>query len=361
MNDWQIRPYQPGDEAGVTALWRDVFGRVMTPERWRWKLKGRPSMTENVWLATAASDGRIVGQYAGIPVGLKVGGTVRDAMVIVDSMTHPDVRRRGILTTLSSVAHEAWASAGVSVVLGLPNDRALLPSRAAEQLWQPLFPLRWLRMPLRFDEIVGRSGRLPRALRPPARAIAAAASAGWRMAWRSSETSPVAVEPVGPGNLGGAGLDELWAAIGPRFPNVLVRDAAWLRWRFLEDPGARYTLLVAREAGIPRGYLAYRISDEGGARRGIIGDLFTAPEDRDAAAALLRVALSELFDAGAGTVVALAAEGSALDRRLMEGRRFRPRPEAFMVDYVPLDAEARDGMVGSGAAWHMTGADFDVV
>src|SRR5262245_52988059 len=97
---WDIRPYQPGDETELVPLFEQVFGRSISPEYWRWKLKGRPAPVESVWVAFAADDGRVIGQYAGIPVEVKLGGTVLPAMVSVDTMTAPDFRRRGILTTL---------------------------------------------------------------------------------------------------------------------------------------------------------------------------------------------------------------------------------------------------------------------
>ena len=39
-----IRPYPPGDEAGLVALFAQVFGRPISAKWWRWKLKGRPAL-----------------------------------------------------------------------------------------------------------------------------------------------------------------------------------------------------------------------------------------------------------------------------------------------------------------------------
>ena len=39
--DWEVRPYQPGDEEQLVALYARVFGRPRSVAFWRWKLKGR--------------------------------------------------------------------------------------------------------------------------------------------------------------------------------------------------------------------------------------------------------------------------------------------------------------------------------
>src|SRR5689334_11417876 len=87
---WDIRPYRPGDEHGLVALFAQVFGRPVTVDHWRWKLKGQPAPVENVWVAFAVDDGRVIGQYAGIPVRVQLAGIRANAMVVVDVMTAPD-------------------------------------------------------------------------------------------------------------------------------------------------------------------------------------------------------------------------------------------------------------------------------
>src|SRR5262249_38618635 len=32
---WRIRPYRPGDERALVALWTEAFGRAMTQDQWR--------------------------------------------------------------------------------------------------------------------------------------------------------------------------------------------------------------------------------------------------------------------------------------------------------------------------------------
>ncbi|MGI8589145.1 MAG: GNAT family N-acetyltransferase, partial [Chloroflexia bacterium] len=140
----EIRPYRPGDEAALVALFAEVFGKPCSLEWWRWKLKGQPSPVENVWVATAGE--RVVGQYAGIPVRVRAGGAVCPAMVSVDTMTSPDFRRRGILSRLGAAVYEAWATAGVVAVIGLPNEQ--WGSGRGGGGWGGVWDLSWVVFPL---------------------------------------------------------------------------------------------------------------------------------------------------------------------------------------------------------------------
>jgi hypothetical protein len=350
---WRIRPYAPGEEAGLVALFAQVFGRPITTEWWRWKLKGRPAPVENVWVAVAEADGRIVAQYAGIPARVLWAGQIRDVMVSVDTMTAPDFRRRGILTALGQAAYASWAAAGVSAVLGLPNQQ--WGSRTDALGWQRLFALGWLRYPLHVERAL--AARLPRALAGPAQALGGLGAAGGRAARRRGPRTGNDLQVEAPASAT-ADFDQLWARLAPAYGRLLVRDRAWVDWRYFRAPHQGYRVLFARSDGAPAGYLAYRYAPDSGA--GFLADLFTAPAGGAAAQALLQAALDDLWARGATSARATAAPGSALEATL-RGGGFRPAPGAFDFEVVPLDP-ALDLGVGAGPGdWLLSGGDFDVV
>src|ERR1700675_1224788 len=138
---WHARPYQPGDERTLVALWTEAFGRQMTEEHWRWKAKGRPARVENVGVAVAADD-RPIFQFVGIPCRAIVLGTPRTVMVGADVVTAPAFRRRGVFTTTARGLFDSWREAGVALVLGLANDRWRAQADAlGYERYSPLRPL----------------------------------------------------------------------------------------------------------------------------------------------------------------------------------------------------------------------------
>jgi GNAT superfamily N-acetyltransferase len=352
---WSIRPYRPGDEAQLVALFAQVFGRPITAEWWRWKLKGRPTPVENVWVAAAVADGRVIAQYAGIPVRLQWAGQVRDAMVSVDTMTAPDFRRRGILTALGQAAYARWTAAGVAAVLGLPNQQ--WGSRTDALGWQRLFGLGWLRYPLHVERALARAAHVPRPLARPAEALGGLGAAAWRASRRARRQigGDIQVQALTSAT---ADLDALWERLAPEYGRLLVRDRAWVDWRYFRPPDLGYRVLLARSARAPAGYLAYRYAPGSGAA--YIADLFTAPTGGAAARALLGAALDDLWARGATSVRVTAAPGSALEDTLRAGG-FRRAPGAFDFEVVPLDPALDLGPAVGPDDWLLSGGDFDVV
>jgi hypothetical protein len=346
---WTVRPYQAGDEPALVELFGRVFGRPISVDHWRWKLKSLPSPAENVWLAVA--DGRPIFQYAGIPLRFQTPAGETTAMVSVDTMTDPDFRRRGLLTSVGAVAYERWRAAGVSVVLGLPNDK--WGSRTGALNWQPLFGLRWLIRPLRPEAIAARRmGLAPGGL--------AALGGLWNIAWdRGLRAEPgLSVTMVG---RAGAAFDQLWARCRDSLALSVVRDSAWVNWRYLAAPGQAYRVLLAERDGAAAGYIAYRLERGGGRPWGMIAELTTIPGDEAARRTLLGRAVAHLRAAGAEAIATLAIPGSALERSYRRAGFVFGRPGAFTVQYVPLATGVPAAVFRDPDGWALAGGDFDVI
>ena len=106
---WSMRVCSEGDEWGILELWRAVYPeREYDQERflrwWRWMYKDNSAGTGQIWLTE--HDGQIVGQYAIIPVVMKIGDETALGSRSIDTMTHPDYRRRRIFETLAKQVYD---------------------------------------------------------------------------------------------------------------------------------------------------------------------------------------------------------------------------------------------------------------
>lgn len=368
-NDWYVRPFQPQDEDGLLALYERAFRRPRDRSHWRWKLLARKARFNLLWVAAirggAGQGEQIVGHYGGIPIRIKLGDRIVEAVHAVEAMSDPLFRRKGLLTALGGTAHSTWADAQQQLVTGLPNDQWGTRNRALGYL--PLFPLSWLRFPLHFERALARRHSVPAPLRAAGYLPFMAASAGWRAItrWRNgnigshmqvriaSETESV--------------FDDIWAHASCDWANIQVRDNDWVRWRYLRAAPDPYEGAVAwktdgGEAPKPVGYAAYRVVDHGERRNGYIADIFVARDDKAAAWALIKTALHRLSEMGAGTVMTLAAPGSLL-YAILRGCGFLPTrfETAFSFEIVPLDPSISVGALSVPGDWHLTGGDFDVI
>jgi predicted N-acetyltransferase YhbS len=360
---WEMRPYAPGDEDGLVALFAEVFGRAVSVDWWRWKLKGRPAAVENV-LVAVSNDGEIVGQYAAIPARVKLGDKVHEAMISVDTMTSPRWRRRGILSGLASAAYESYRKAGVELVIGLPNEQ--WGSRTGALGWQRQFSLPWLRFPLRPEVLLRERAQLPGPVRVLMSFAGLPVGALWYSAaqrrLRSAGSGRIVVETL---TEAGPEIDALWSEVAPSLTATLVRDSSWVKWRYMDAVDVSFTLLLAREGGMnakqkPRGYIAYRIIEREGRMVGYIADLLAPPKEGEVAAALLSAALGDLRKKQVALVLGIAPPWSDLWRTLRKGG-FLPSKAAFSFEVVPLADDLQLDAVGDPSRWLLTAGDFDIV
>lgn len=344
----QIRPYREGDDPALVALFARSFGRAITEEHWRWKLKGLPAPAENVWLA--ACNERPVFQYAGIPVRFCLAGQPVNAMVSVDTMTDPDFRRRGLLTKVASRAYEHWRDAGVTFVLGLPNEQ--WGSRAQALGWQILFPLQWLGCPLNPEAILRRRWGLPLGhnIRP--------LSMLWRrfLSMRIRPDSQVRVERV---ERADDAFDAIWEHCKGDFMFSTVRDRLWVDWRFLRCAMRSYEVLVGYRSGRPIGYAALGLPRGNEGHTGHLAELLVAQSDPGARDTLLHEAVRRIESAGAESIATLAVPGTTAFSALRR-RGFFPT-HAFSVQVVPLQPALPLDLLRNPNLWRLSGADFDVV
>jgi len=302
-----IRPAREDDLPGLLDLHRRVFGRPLPAEERRWKLADQPSPVPNVWVAEV--DGRIVFQFAGIPVRFHHRGRERWAMQSVDTMTDPEHRRRGLLTRTATETFEHWRRAGVAFVFGVPNQnwRSRLGALGFAAIGEVRWWVRWLG-PLRsLAARVGLTGDPPSTL---------------------PDATP---------------LDSLWAAT---LDEGVVKDAAWHRWRYLAAPRP-FQIIGAWSGQRLAGAAALRCQGASA----IVAEV-QACEAR-AAPALLKDACRLAGAQNASRVALLIHAGTPLEQAALAAG-FIPRPWGFPVVAADLGG-------GLPRAALFQGGDFDVI
>jgi GNAT superfamily N-acetyltransferase len=321
----------------------------MTEEHWRWKAKGRPTPVENVGIAVAADD-RPIFQFVGIPCPAIVLGAPRIIMVGADVVTDPDFRRRGVFTATVRRLFDTWREAGVALVIGLANDR--WGSRADALGYERWFQLPWRIRPLRPERILARKARLP--------GLARLRGMGglWNRVWdRPTREAPgITVRPLGSAT---ACIDAIWTRGLQQVTTSVVRDRAWVTWRYAHPPEGDYRLTLAERAGSPAGYAAYRVDRTAGRTVVRVPEIF-APGDDAALRALVRDVVARARAEDAESIVTLAVRGSHMDRELRRAG-FLFSPGAYRLEVVRLDTAIPAAALADPGAWWLVGGDFDVI
>jgi GNAT superfamily N-acetyltransferase len=355
-----IRCYRPGDEERIVELHGLAFGQPLTTDRWRWKLE-RPrhevQSCPNVWLAFDAET--LIGQYAGIPFRARFFDQEMLAMQSVDTMVHPGFQGRGVMGQLVSHAYREWAGAGLAGVMGIPNQRS--SGVLARAGLKALFPLKWLRLPMHLDALLARvrehwARRFVDRLRPM-RPMAALASKALRAYWQWRLRNPTSAVDIVSLQREDRGLDDLWSRTRTSVGISPVRDTRWVRWRYLDAVPPIYDVRAAVRHGRIAGYVVWRRPARPG-ENGYLVDLFVAPGDDDARAALLSEALEANWSAHAGTVRALVVPGSD-HHRYLTGTGFLPTQQGGELSWCPFQVPR--ATVSAPDAWHLAAGDFDQI
>lgn len=223
-----FRPYRPEDEQGVLELWREAFGREMDTAVWRWKYLDGPFGHRIVLCLD--EEGRVVVAYPGVPYPFTCQGRTIRVIQPMDSMSHPQYRgtisgRKGLYA--HAVEHYFDLYGGDEEALcmyGFPGARHY---RLGNRL-------------LGYT-LLSRQAAYLRATTP-------------RLPWPCF--SRIRVERWTP-ELGLGLFDVLFSEIAPHYPMALVRNKAFITWRFFEHPLRSYQLWLARTAkGRVAGYAA---------------------------------------------------------------------------------------------------------
>ena len=352
---WTVRPARTEDVPAIVELFRETFGRPASERWYRWKHLESPWPVDAPAAFVANHGDRVIAHYGGTPLRFRAGGRTLPGLHGCDMMVAADFRRRGVMTAVGEAAHAAWAGGGAHLVLGIPPEhwgalRDRLDYRRTVELgwlWRPLRPAALLRR--------GAGRRLP-----GGGFVDGLAARGWERAWSALLGRAGRGVDVSAVTQAGSELDALWDELAGRYGALVVRDRAWGEYRYTAS-GLGYRILVASAAGRPAGYLVYRLVPAASDRTtGWIADVFTAPEDRAARAALLRTCFRELFDAGAVDVRIFAVRHAPLSRELQRFGFVR-RSGAYDVGVVPLARDLPWDVLRDPRRFLVTGGDFDVV
>jgi GNAT superfamily N-acetyltransferase len=215
-----------------------------------------------------------------------------------DICVHPDYQGRGVMGALISSGEEGRRS-DACYIEGSSHP-AVIRGRAAVPEARGEFGDRIERFvaPLTLRSAAGtfrlQPGRSPRKLARSAGRILAWL---WRRGRRTAVGAPdISVREV---EAFDERTDVLWHEASRQFDFVMVRDQAYLSWRYADKRAGDFTILHAEDEKGARllGYAVY-CTDRTGAR-GYVADLLVVPDRLDVAAALTRDALARLRRAGA--------------------------------------------------------------
>ena len=313
--------------------------RQATAERFRWLYLSNPDGLARAWLAVDEATGDTAGFTAVFPRRVRPAGAAAPvtAWNCGDFSIHQRYRVGGVAVKLRRAAREGVDRGDSPFLYAHPNEKMLpvhmrVGHRALAQMVRYGKVLRANTGVTLLDDMSSGVLRLTGADLFVGRSIDVELAAVW----------PAASE-----------VDALDDRVRGKLGTALVRDAAYLEWRFRRNPFETTELLVARQHGRMCGYLAFVVKDGQCAVKDWLAE---SAGHRDALFASL---LNELRRRRVARVSVIALETHPDLPRLRQFG-FSKRPDTSTAVVYSAEGYAAKGAVVDPAAWYMTVGDRDV-
>jgi hypothetical protein len=319
-----VRDYEDGDEVVLRALFADAFGTDRSVEAWHWWNFEGPG--GQPFIRVLVAEGEVVGHLGNVYFSTFLGsGRLGRVSQGGDLMIRRDWRGRGLhpLLSLYGSANEPDYDVKLSFPIDKVRDR--IQTREADAVMPGTLP-QWVRW------------------HPVARVASLVGGRG----------SFTTVEAPGPE------FDTLAASSSSFAPCLRVRDAAYVKWRWLENPNGRWTVTALRRPGDGSllGWVVYGHHSLEPASRGRIVDLL-AP-DFGTARRLLLHAGAALHAGGSSVVTMELLDPRPWMRRACLAAGYLERGIGPNIALRKIRPELRSVAADIGN-WYLTMGDTDLV
>lgn len=327
--DFFIRPFEPGDEQGVLALWREAFGHELAYEIWRWKFLDNPFGRQ---IMLCVHENRTpVAMFACLPYPALCQGERLWVSHAVDNMSHPQFRgalsgRKGLFVQTAEAFFQFYAGPEGSVfVYGLPGQRHF-----------------------RLGQIVLRYSELPGGI--------AYLEADTRDVIRRFSPFAGRIRQV---NADHQSFDHIMQKLSSEYPFFVQRGAQFMLWRFGLHPVYRYEMWTAYSAaGLrPKGYAVIKLEDD----QAVIVDMMLEENHKTMKDFWARLA-SRLAEKGIQKFKTWLPGGHFQIRLLQEcGFVLQPEPIGFVPAAVERTFDPRLSFSWASQNMYYTMADGDLL
>ena len=361
---WEISDYEETDKAGVLALIRNEYGDIDLAQEayFDWLRTAAPPGVRQ-WIGKEKHTGRVITSGTMVAARASWQGQGVRALLGFNVVVAPEFRRQGIHTAFTQQTSEDVTKTGYSFILIFPNAKSMSQLARSEN-YHLVSQVPLLVRPLDMPRLSEATGQHPLTRLGMDLGWAVAGRTVWRERRPSSDGVPMRISEE---TRLDRTFDDFWDQIKAKYDLMLVRDRAFLQWRFLDIPTREYLVLTARQDGQILGYVILRQAEIRGIPTGLIADFLVLPGEQgdQAGLRLLHTALRRFKDARlplAGGLMLPHTQESRIMRQagfLAAPQRFAPQLfHLFVRRYAeepPLSVLTRP------ESWYVSIADHDAV
>ena len=345
--DWDVVPFQPGDERDVLELFNREFHQDRSMAHWKWKFLENPYGGPFHVLARRRSDGKLCGNHIVMPFPLNQDGRKLIGCHSLDLVVDRDYRGQGIFEKTGGACMDRCRDAGVSAVVAFPNQSSY-PGFVRTLGWRRITFLKRWTYPLNRARKL-RSPALVALASAPIDAMARIGVAALRRA-NPGAGLRFTLERQAP-----ADYDLLWRALASLEVFSLWKDREYLQWRYASHPDQEYQFASLRDGDT---LVAEAVIGLVGTTLWI-AELFARDRSLEHARALVAQLLAQGLEWRAAEAAFLGHDSGWFGQALM-GFAVRPAADVVYVGRALAD-EALTRRMELPGNWSITFGDADFV
>jgi hypothetical protein len=220
--------------------------------------------------------------------------------------------------------------------------------------WEQVAPLQTAQLLIRPERVL--KGKLPGAAALAA-GLGLRAGSAMRDVWKPRKTGTVREI-----TRFGAAHDDLWTLMTRDVTCAVRRDASYLNWKYVDQPGQDFLRLELSDGNRVRGVVVCMFREPDDAykyRRAFIVDLVAPLSDGRVMSDLIQVAVDAASARGADALLCLHVNPLLTAALRHAGFRLRQPSRFLLVRPGPLEGRDREKLLGA-AGWYVTQGDSDI-
>lgn len=363
--EYNVRPFQPGDEKGIVELLELVFDgwpKFDIPcsplEYWRWKYQKNPLRMDQI--AVGVSDHRIVGCLHSFSLKIKVGNKICLGTQALDLVVHPEFRRKVIFKKMLDLATKMRKESGSQFHYYLT--------------WNPWLNKHLSKSYREFPYVITRLYRIHDIglqLRKQLVKYAFIYRCGFHLV-KLANRCRNALRPCCPPSYDfqigkmihfDERMERFWEEIKVHYQFIVERSQDYLNWRYCDPRCGGYLVKIAQRDAKILGYMVLRIDrHRPDYPIGYIVDLLTLPNQLDVATALVEDAVS-YFDSHQINMVLCMIKKNHPCEAILKRNGFitkRERVPLLYKEYAEIE-ELKRSEASSSSRIHFAYGDLDVI
>ena len=347
-----LRKYKKEDKEGILRLFREVWGEAIvekTRKRWEWEFEANPLKLREEHKAFILEDGKkIVGLISSLWAPLKVHDKIIRALWVGYFTVHPDYRgRQGLRLARAMVLREPYLHMG-------------FPLGKVHRFWKWLGASESCRIDV-YLHIINMQAFLARWVNNKIfSAIAAGLWKGFRkifLGFRLKGCQEITLCEV---QRFDERIDAFWKEVSREYKIIPIKDHAYLNWRFLEYPGRKYSIWIAKREEKIVGYIICRLEQFEGLHRGHIVDFLTGAHDAAVLSCLIRKAVQALATEGADVVLCQVASQNKMIQRVLRLEGFLFKKRGVQGSFINNSPSVSNEELTKYEDWFITAGDTEL-